>query len=236
MTAQTNEQVVAQLYWTLRAIKEATGITTRCWRPPYGDVDDRVRAIAWQMGMQTILWDEDTNDWNMPGDGGGNLSPSKVDGYFEGWIKSQQSGKETHGHIVLEHELNNATVKMTEKWLPKLQETFNVNTIQHCMNISQPYWETNWVYPTAANPNPVSNSSTTNSTSTSSDDGTSTTITLGSTASATLASATPASQTSEAAPSSTVNVSNNVAVNSASSKSVGAGAFLMAAAIASYLF
>lgn len=232
MTAQTNEQVVAQLYWTLRAIKEATGITTRCWRPPYGDVDDRVRAIAWQMGMQTILWDEDTNDWNMPGDGGGNLSPSKVDGYFEGWIKSQQSGKETHGHIVLEHELNNATVKMTEKWLPKLQETFNVNTIQHCMNISQPYWETNWVYPTAANPNPVSNSSTTNSTSTSSDDGTSTTITLGSTA-----SATPASQTSEAnSSSSTVNVSNNVAVNSASSKSVGAGAFLMAAAIASYLF
>ncbi|PHZ13500.1 glycoside hydrolase/deacetylase [Rhizopus microsporus ATCC 52813] len=230
MTAQTNEQVVAQLYWTLRAIKEATGITTRCWRPPYGDVDDRVRAIAWQMGMQTILWDEDTNDWNMPGDGGGNLSPSKVDGYFEGWIKSQQSGKETHGHIVLEHELNNATVKMTEKWLPKLQETFNVNTIQHCMNISQPYWETNWVYPTAANPNPVSNSSTTNSTP-SSEDGTSTTITLGSTA-----SATPAAQTPEAASSSTVNVSNNVAVNSASSKSVGAGAFLMAAAIASYLF
>lgn len=60
MTTQSNEKVVAELYWTLRAIKEATGITTKCWRPPYGDVDDRVRAIAHQMGLQTILWDEDT--------------------------------------------------------------------------------------------------------------------------------------------------------------------------------
>lgn len=67
MTTQSNEQVVAELYWTLRAIKEVTGVTTRCWRPPYGDVDDRVRAIASQMGMTTVLWDEDTDDWNMPG-------------------------------------------------------------------------------------------------------------------------------------------------------------------------
>ena len=71
-------------------------------RPPFGDVDDRVRAIAWQMGMRTILWDEDTNDWNMPGPGGGNLQPSTVDGYFEGWIQSRKNGTDNqHGHIVL---------------------------------------------------------------------------------------------------------------------------------------
>jgi peptidoglycan/xylan/chitin deacetylase (PgdA/CDA1 family) len=61
MTTQTNIQVVAELYWTLRAIKEATGVTPKCWRPPFGDVDDRVRAIAWQMGMTTMIWDEDSN-------------------------------------------------------------------------------------------------------------------------------------------------------------------------------
>ncbi|KAG1150970.1 hypothetical protein G6F37_000299 [Rhizopus arrhizus] len=240
MTAQSNEQVVAELYWTLRAIKEATGVTTKCWRPPYGDVDDRVRAIAWQMGMRTYLWDEDTNDWNMPGDGGGNLSPSKVDGYFEGWIKSQKSGKETHGHIVLEHELNNATVKMTEKWLPKLQETFNVQTIHHCMNISQPYWETNWVYPTAADPNPASNS--TNSTATSSSDASSTTIVLGSTASSSVSEAAAASETpsdastESSSSSTTVNVNNNAALSSASTTTVGAASFLAAAAVVSYIF
>ena len=65
MTTLTNEQVVAQLYWTQKAIKQTLGITPKCWRPPYGDVDDRVRAIAWQMGMRTILWDQDSNDWNL---------------------------------------------------------------------------------------------------------------------------------------------------------------------------
>ncbi|KAG1084714.1 hypothetical protein G6F42_021671 [Rhizopus arrhizus] len=65
MTTLTNEEIVAQLYWTHKAIKETMGITPKCWRPPYGDVDDRVRAIAYQMGMRTILWDQDSNDWNL---------------------------------------------------------------------------------------------------------------------------------------------------------------------------
>lgn len=30
MTAQSNEVVVAELYWSLRVIKETTGVTTRC--------------------------------------------------------------------------------------------------------------------------------------------------------------------------------------------------------------
>ena len=32
MTTLKNEEVVAELYWNLRAIKEATGATSRCWR------------------------------------------------------------------------------------------------------------------------------------------------------------------------------------------------------------
>ncbi|KAF7724205.1 hypothetical protein EC973_001224 [Apophysomyces ossiformis] len=149
MTTQSNIKVVAEFYWTLRAIKQTLGITPKCWRPPYGDVDDRVRAIAWQMGMRTFLWDRDTNDWDMPGDGGGNLPPAKVDEYFEGWIDARKNGTDNKtGHVVLEHELNNSTVMMAEKWLPKMQQTFNVITPHACMNITEPYWETNFVYPT----------------------------------------------------------------------------------------
>ncbi|KAL9536570.1 hypothetical protein PS6_011855, partial [Mucor atramentarius] len=125
MTTQTNEQAVAELYWTLKAIKEATGVTVKCWRPPQGDVDDRIRAIAHQMGMRTVLWNRDTNDWDMPAPGGGKLAPSKVDGYFKSWINEEKSGKNKEGVLVLEHELNHATVNMTEKWLPTVKETFN---------------------------------------------------------------------------------------------------------------
>lgn len=160
MTTQTNAQVVAELYWTLRAIKEATGVTTKCWRPPFGDVDDRVRAIAHQMGLQTMIWDQDTNDWDMPGEGGGKLAPSKVDGYFQKWIDTRKKGTDKTGHIVLQHELNNATVKMAEKWLPKLQTSFNVVTIQECLNVAQPYWETNWIYPTEKSNSTISTNTT----------------------------------------------------------------------------
>ncbi|KAI7897896.1 uncharacterized protein BX663DRAFT_526839 [Cokeromyces recurvatus] len=147
MTTKTNEEVVAELYWTLRAIKEATGITPKCWRPPQGDVDDRVRSIAWQMGLHTVMWDRDTNDWAMPAPGGGHLPPSTVDGYFKKWVSKERRGKDKTGHIVLEHELNSATVGMTMKWMPTIQKVFNVIPALACNSVSRPYWEEQFVYP-----------------------------------------------------------------------------------------
>ena len=178
MTTQTNAQVVAELYWSIKAIKEATGVTSKCWRPPQGDVDDRVRAIAYQMGLRTILWDEDTNDWDMPAPGGGNLSPHKVDGYFKTWINNYKSGKDKKGHLVLEHELNSATVNMSMFWMPKLQETFNVIPALACNGISQPYWEEDFVYPLGNNPGPSTTATATKTTATAAP--TSTTCTSGS--------------------------------------------------------
>ncbi|KAL9557190.1 hypothetical protein MBANPS3_001493 [Mucor bainieri] len=151
MTTQTNEQAVAELYWTLKAIKEATGVTVKCWRPPQGDVDDRIRAIAHQMGMRTVLWNRDTNDWDMPAPGGGKLPPATVDGYFRTWIKEEQEGKNKEGVLVLEHELNHATVNMTEAWLPTVKNTFNVVSAMTCNNVLQPYWETDFKYPAIHN-------------------------------------------------------------------------------------
>ncbi|CEP15209.1 hypothetical protein [Parasitella parasitica] len=181
MTTQTNAQIVAELYWTLKAIKEATGDTSKCWRPPQGDVDDRVRAIAYQMGLRTILWDEDTNDWDMPAPGGGELSPKVVDGYFKKWVSNYESGKDEKGHIVLEHELNSATVNMSMFWLPKLQETFNVIPALACNGISQPYWETSFKYPLSNSPgSPTTTATSSKTTTTTAATPTTTTCTSGS--------------------------------------------------------
>ncbi|KAF8825933.1 hypothetical protein HHX47_DHR6000700 [Lentinula edodes] len=35
--------------------------------PPYGDVDDRIRAIANALGLQTIMWEYDTADASVDG-------------------------------------------------------------------------------------------------------------------------------------------------------------------------
>ncbi|CEG69863.1 hypothetical protein RMATCC62417_05859 [Rhizopus microsporus] len=167
MTTQSNIKIVAELYWTLKAIKEATGVTPKCWRPPQGDVDDRVRSIAWQMGMRTILWNEDTNDWDMVEPmNGGNLSPKKVDGYFQGWINAQKAGKLKTGILVLEHELNRATVNMTMHWLPTLQKTFNVVPALTCAGITEPYWESGFVYPSDNTPSTKTSTATSGATPT----------------------------------------------------------------------
>lgn len=111
------------------------------------------------MGMQTVIWDEDTDDWNIINKGEGTLSAATVDGYFEKWISTRKSGADKTGHIVLQHELNEATVSMAEKWLPQVQENFNVVPWNQCFNISQPYWETNFVYPVANGSVPVATNS-----------------------------------------------------------------------------
>lgn len=55
------------------AIKDIVGVTVQCWRPPYGDVDDRVRYIAQSLGMETIIWEDNTFDYEIA-----TLSAAKV--------------------------------------------------------------------------------------------------------------------------------------------------------------
>ncbi|KAF8595131.1 hypothetical protein BDV93DRAFT_564699 [Ceratobasidium sp. AG-I] len=56
LTTLTNEQIIAELGWTKKAIKDITGVTPNTMRPPYGDIDDRVRAISIAMGLTPIIW------------------------------------------------------------------------------------------------------------------------------------------------------------------------------------
>lgn len=40
---------------------------TTCVRPPYGMVDQRVRAVAAELGLKVVLWNVETDDWAKPG-------------------------------------------------------------------------------------------------------------------------------------------------------------------------
>lgn len=68
----SNEQIVAQIQWSVWAMNATSGHLPKWFRPPFGGVDNRVRAIVRQFGMQSVLWDFDTFDWKLlpgiPGD------------------------------------------------------------------------------------------------------------------------------------------------------------------------
>ena len=56
LTTLSNEEIVAELGWTAKVIRDVIGVTPNTFRPPYGDIDDRVRYIAAQMGQTPIMW------------------------------------------------------------------------------------------------------------------------------------------------------------------------------------
>jgi len=115
LTSLTTEQVVAELGWTRHAIKSVLGVTPTTMRPPWGDIDDRVRAISLAMGMVPIMWTRtpdngvfDTNDWHVAG---GHATGAESFKTFETIVKNATSDMET-GFIVLQHDLYEVAVDL----------------------------------------------------------------------------------------------------------------------------
>ena len=134
MTTLSNEQVFAELYYTGKIIKTVLGVTPRCWRPPFGDTDDRVRAIAAGLGLRTIVWKEDTDDWSV--DSG--TPKSQIKKNYEGIIK--KADKESP--VVLAHELTNNTMSLFVEEYGNIKKAFdNIVPMTACFNVSRPYPE-----------------------------------------------------------------------------------------------
>ncbi|RCI04621.1 hypothetical protein CU098_012144 [Rhizopus stolonifer] len=141
MTTLTNQEVLAELYYTAKAIKYVTGITPLYWRPALGDLDDRVRWIATQLNMTAILWNLDTNDWAAgitPG-----VTAETVNQKYLDYIQMGINGTfQSKGNIVLSHEINNMTMDFFMNHFPDIKNTYkHVSDVATCMNISRPYVE-----------------------------------------------------------------------------------------------
>lgn len=135
MTTLTNEQIVAELKWNELAIKEVTGVSPKFFRPPYGDIDNRVRDVARALGFIPVIWTHDTNDWAHANDPKGHPQ-SWVTGNVTQWAKEASSA--THGGISLEHDLYKETVDVGIKIIPTLQEVYKLVPSGECNGVS-PY-------------------------------------------------------------------------------------------------
>jgi chitin deacetylase len=96
-----NEQILAELGWCIQIIHDSTGGRIPAfWRPPYGDADNRVRAIAKLIfGLTTVIWNYDSDDWNI---GASGITLQSVE---DGMVKAL-SGPKSPGLLMLEHEIS----------------------------------------------------------------------------------------------------------------------------------
>jgi len=151
LTTLTNEQIIAEFGWTKKIMKDLTGVTPNTFRPPFGDIDDRVRAIAQAMSLQPVIWTRlsptvtfDTGDFNI---NAGTISSSQVISNFNA-IMNNATQIQT-GFIVLEHDLFEQTVDLAIGYiLPEAMAhnpKFTLEPVITCqkMPLSNAYIETN---------------------------------------------------------------------------------------------
>ncbi|KAH7099046.1 glycoside hydrolase/deacetylase, partial [Auriculariales sp. MPI-PUGE-AT-0066] len=102
MTSETDLGILVQLGWTMQIIHDISGgRVPKFWRPPTGDMDNRVRAIAKEVfGLTPVLWNYDTEDWSL-GDPKPVYTPEQMADLIHKWV----SGPKSPGLIILEHEL-----------------------------------------------------------------------------------------------------------------------------------
>jgi hypothetical protein len=151
LTTLTTDQIIAELGWARKAIKDVIGVTPNTMRPPYGDIDDRVRAISVAMGLTPVMWTRisplatfDTGDFNI---NAGTISAGQV---LLNW--QQILGNATTlntGFIVLEHDLFEQCVDLATGYiLPDAlayTPSFKIQPVIECLNkpLSDAYVETN---------------------------------------------------------------------------------------------
>ncbi|KDN43204.1 carbohydrate esterase family 4 protein [Tilletiaria anomala UBC 951] len=126
ITALSNEDVVAEIGWCMEIIFQLSGKVPAFWRPPQGDADNRIRAIAEHVfGLTLVSWSGDSNDWELrEGSGSVGDSPAQVcTNIHQAFGSLTSQGK---GVLVLEHELTDQSVHAFEWCTWPLVQQFNL--------------------------------------------------------------------------------------------------------------
>lgn len=104
LTKLPDPEVRAQVQRTQGAIANATGVTAESLRPPYGDVDTRVRGVV---GLPIVVWDVDTLDWTDPG---------------SAEVAERAVGQSSRGSIVLMHDTHSETIAAVPEVIDGLRD------------------------------------------------------------------------------------------------------------------
>jgi len=94
MLQLSQAQMSSELSRTQSAIQNAGGGTPVLFRPPYGETNGTLQSAASALGLRTITWDVDSQDWN-------GASTAQI---------VQAAGRLTNGQSILMHDQYAATV------------------------------------------------------------------------------------------------------------------------------
>jgi peptidoglycan/xylan/chitin deacetylase (PgdA/CDA1 family) len=116
MTQLSQSQMQSELSQTQNAIRSATGVTPRLFRPPYGETNATLRSVQASLGLTEVLWDVDSQDWN-------GASTAQI---------VQAAGRLTNGQVILMHD----GIQNTINAIPQIMA--NLNSRNLCPGMISP--------------------------------------------------------------------------------------------------
>jgi peptidoglycan/xylan/chitin deacetylase (PgdA/CDA1 family) len=103
----TTTQINTELTVSRDYVRSTFGVNSRFFRPPFGHIDARARTILASMGMATVLWDIDVEDWRH-GPGG---DPNKLQ------LAAFKRQLDNGGNLVVAHYLYQSTVDQFDEMI-----------------------------------------------------------------------------------------------------------------------
>jgi delta-lactam-biosynthetic de-N-acetylase len=111
LTELTDPEIIKELNNTDSEMMDVTGSSTKpFFRPPYGDRDDHVLAIAAKQGFRSVYWTVDAHDW------------MENDGITKEEVKSRILDNASPGAIILMHLGDSITENVLDDTLTSLEQ------------------------------------------------------------------------------------------------------------------
>ncbi|KAF9308911.1 chitin deacetylase [Podila horticola] len=142
LTSLTDEQIVAEVKWTEKAVFEITGLKMKYIRPPYGDIDNRVRAVIAKLGYRVVDWTDDAADSKDFALNAGYTEATLAAGVntMAAHLTSWGANPANKGIITLEHDLYNVTVNFAKLLIAATKQAkLKPMTVAQCLGDNSPY-------------------------------------------------------------------------------------------------
>ena len=129
---KSNEEIIKYFSWSNLLFYRKTGIYPRFFRPPYGEIDEKLaKRITKLTGMKVILWNLDTMDWLHIRKG---HNPNNILKAFDEGLDRGESS-----YISLQHDKKESDLKEDLKRLEKIikkikKKGYNFVTLDKCLN------------------------------------------------------------------------------------------------------
>lgn len=139
LTGLSDDAIVDEMEKTDDAIESVIGVRPKFMRPPYGDIDYRVRNVLDDMGFEIVMWNVDSVDyWFAYNDPWEIVRIIKAAFTERSWRSNAYSW---NGMIILQHDIHAESVRMVPEIIKAgRQAGFRFVSLGECLGDDEPYY------------------------------------------------------------------------------------------------